>query len=194
MVNDVCPTLHWHGSGIDIDFRRGWRSNDPTERPEITGRASADMALLVPSAFSSTSMYCIGANDALDKQPFTIICPLLPAAAPGPALGELIGESRSRILADLATPHTTAELAERLHLSRATVSYPCRSCTGPVCSNGPDGPGRSTTSAPTSTKAHPPLRDGPQQARADQPFRTQDIMLRPRQVEAHDAVVRGAWC
>jgi DNA-binding transcriptional ArsR family regulator len=120
MVNDVCPTLRWHRSGIDIDLRRGWRSDD---FPEITDEVSADTAFLIPSAFSKTSMYSIDADNAPDKQPLAIIYPLLPTTAPGHEYGELIGESRSRILADLTTPRTTAEIAERLHLSRATVSY-----------------------------------------------------------------------
>lgn len=90
-------------------------------------------------------------------------------------------------------PHAQPQSPPNASTSAAQPSRTtCRSCTGPVYSNGPDGPAGLLPAHQPPTGAHPPLRDGPQQARADQPFRTQDIVLRPRQVEVHDAVARGA--
>jgi DNA-binding transcriptional ArsR family regulator len=54
-----------------------------------------------------------------------IICPAIPSSsAPSrPQLDELIGPTRALLLAELATPRSTSELAELLHLSPGTVSY-----------------------------------------------------------------------
>lgn len=65
MVNDLCPTLHWHDSGVDIDFRRAWCADDSVA--EVTGRASAETAFLIPWAFSRTSMLSIDAVDAPEE-------------------------------------------------------------------------------------------------------------------------------
>ncbi|WP_327361190.1 ArsR/SmtB family transcription factor [Streptomyces sp. NBC_01296] len=121
MADLLAPSLGWRDGGVDIDLGRGCRSPD---HAELSGRAAADFAILTPSAFSRTAMYCLDTDGAPDKQPLTVVYPLPPAEEAGRAgLGELIGETRGRVLAELADPRTTAELAGRLYLSPATVSY-----------------------------------------------------------------------
>jgi DNA-binding transcriptional ArsR family regulator len=89
---------------------------------ELDGRG----LLLVPSAFSATRPFVI------DRPPWqpTVIYPargiatLWEDAAPAPeGLARLLGSSRAAMLADLAAPRSTTDLAERLSLSPATASH-----------------------------------------------------------------------
>jgi DNA-binding transcriptional ArsR family regulator len=89
---------------------------------ELDGRGP----LLMPSAFVATRPAVI------DRQPWqpTLIYPargiatLWEDAAPAPrGLARLLGATRAAVLADLAAPCSTTELAERLSLSPATTSH-----------------------------------------------------------------------
>lgn len=82
--------------------------------------------LLMPTAFSAVRPFVI------DRPPWqpTLIYPargiatLWQGAAPAPdGLARLLGATRAAVLADLASPRSTAELAERLQISPATASH-----------------------------------------------------------------------
>jgi DNA-binding transcriptional ArsR family regulator len=82
--------------------------------------------LLVPSAFAATR------PSVIDRAPWqpTVTYPargiatLWEDAAPAPeGLARLLGSSRAAMLADLAAPRSTTDLAERLSLSPATASH-----------------------------------------------------------------------
>jgi DNA-binding transcriptional ArsR family regulator len=93
---------------------------------EATVSLEGQGLLLVPSAFAATRPFVI------DRPPWqpTVIYPARgiatlweqPDAAPD-GLARLIGSSRAAMLADLAAPRSTTELAQRLSLSPATASH-----------------------------------------------------------------------
>ncbi|MGA5818790.1 ArsR/SmtB family transcription factor [Kitasatospora sp. NPDC094028] len=85
----------------------------------------ADSAILVPSVFSGRAIVCAAepADVPVPRTPL-IIYPAAPNdCRPGSGGDELLGATRAKLLAELSQPHTTGELATRLSLSPATVSY-----------------------------------------------------------------------
>jgi DNA-binding transcriptional ArsR family regulator len=82
--------------------------------------------LLVPSAFSASRPFVIDREPSQPTlaYPARGIATLWEQAAPAPdGLARLLGSSRAAMLADLAAPRSTTELAERLSLSPATTSH-----------------------------------------------------------------------
>ncbi|MGW0730296.1 ArsR/SmtB family transcription factor [Streptomyces mirabilis] len=112
-INQLAPNMAWRDGGLDLTIG--------THQIRI----EADAAIFVPSTFVKTAVFCAG-EPAGTPDPRTplIVYPAIPdSRAPLPRVDQLIGATRARLLAELTQPHTTAELAERLHLSPATVSY-----------------------------------------------------------------------
>jgi predicted transcriptional regulator len=68
-------------------------------------------------------MCCTDAPEAPDARLPMITYPVAALPARSQNLGDLIGTTRAEILAELTQPQSTEGLAQRLHLSRATVSY-----------------------------------------------------------------------
>jgi DNA-binding transcriptional ArsR family regulator len=113
---DLSPNVSWEQPHLDV--------NVPAHNAtvDLGGRG----LLLVPSAFAASHPFVI---DRAPWQP-SIIYPARgiatlwdrPSGAPG-GLAGLIGGSRAAMLADLAAPRSTTELARRLSLSPATTSH-----------------------------------------------------------------------
>ncbi|MFF4139668.1 ArsR/SmtB family transcription factor [Streptomyces mirabilis] len=113
MINQLAPNLAWRDGGLDL----------APSTHQI--RIEADATILVPSTFVTKAIFCAGepAGTPAPRTPL-IVYPAIPdSRAPLSRADQLIGATRAQLLAELAQPHTTAELAERLHLSPATVSY-----------------------------------------------------------------------
>ena len=113
---DLDEAVSWTPPNLDVQVP----VHDATL--ELDGRG----LLLVPSAFSATR------PSVIDRAPWqpTVIYPargiatLWEDAAPAPeGLARLVGSSRAAMLADLAAPRSTTELAQRLALSPATASH-----------------------------------------------------------------------
>jgi DNA-binding transcriptional ArsR family regulator len=113
---DIDPRVEWDDGNLDVQVR------EHDARIELGGRG----LLLMPSAFASTRPWVI------DREPWqpTLIYPargiatLWEEAAPAPeSLGRLLGTTRAVVLADVAAPRSTTELARRLSLSAATESH-----------------------------------------------------------------------
>ncbi|MEY9935663.1 hypothetical protein ABH926_010345 [Catenulispora sp. GP43] len=112
MINGLGPGLAWRDGGLDI--------GPVSVADELTSEA----LILTPSPFISGYIYSIDTGDAPEVRiPTLSYRAVRSPSGPRPPLDELIGTTRAHLLAALTTPHTTSELAERLHLSRSTVSY-----------------------------------------------------------------------
>ncbi|MFJ9695171.1 ArsR/SmtB family transcription factor [Kitasatospora sp. NPDC101183] len=86
---------------------------------------TAEAAILVPSVFVRRAVFCGGEPPGAPapRSPM-IVYPAAPAdCLPRTGRDELLGATRVKLLAELAQPHSTGELATRLRLSPATVSY-----------------------------------------------------------------------
>jgi DNA-binding transcriptional ArsR family regulator len=95
-------------------------------RHEATIALGGRGLLLMPTAFSAVRPFVI---DRAPWQPTLIypargIATLWEDAAPAPdGLARLLGATRATVLADLAAPRSTTEVAERLQISPATASH-----------------------------------------------------------------------
>ncbi|MFG2075814.1 helix-turn-helix domain-containing protein [Nonomuraea maritima] len=113
----------WQAALEDLDPRVRWRAEGLIE-VEMTAakqvRLGGKGLLFLPSAFmTDIAVY------AEDAWPYALIYPARGVAVPQPApggLAELVGRSRARILAELAVPATTTQLAAVLGLSPGTTS------------------------------------------------------------------------
>jgi DNA-binding transcriptional ArsR family regulator len=112
---DLSPSVTWRQPYLDVQVP----GHDATFN--LDGRG----LLLVPSAFATGPVVS-------DREPWLpgVIYPargiatLWEQAPPAPGgLARLIGDSRAKMLADLAAPRSTTELATRLSLSPATTSH-----------------------------------------------------------------------
>ncbi|MCQ4044981.1 ArsR/SmtB family transcription factor [Streptantibioticus rubrisoli] len=115
-INQLAGNLQWRDGGLDLRL--------PTPGPhQMT--IDADSVIFIPSAFVNRAVFCAGApDDAPDPRTPLVVYPALPLDVDRPRqVEQLIGETRTRVLAELAQPRTTGDLARRLHLSPATVSY-----------------------------------------------------------------------
>lgn len=85
----------------------------------------ADAAVLVPSVFTGRAVFCGGDPPGTPaRRTPLIVYPAAPAdCLPRAGRDELLGATRVKLLAELSQPHSTGELATRLCLSPATVSY-----------------------------------------------------------------------
>jgi DNA-binding transcriptional ArsR family regulator len=111
MIGELSPTINWRDGGLDLEF----------DLPHAGG-ATADSVIFLPTTFGPTPWYAIDAHDAPCHRTPLIVYPAIPATPAAP-LDDLIGSTRARLLAHLATPRSTTELAELLYLSPSTVSY-----------------------------------------------------------------------
>jgi DNA-binding transcriptional ArsR family regulator len=116
LFGDLSDAVRWRDGSVDVDVPR----HDKTF--ELGGRG----LLLMPSAFAAMR------PSVIDREPWqpTLIYPargvatLWEDAPPAPTgLARLLGSTRATLLADLAAPRSTTELAERLSLSAATASH-----------------------------------------------------------------------
>ena len=113
---DLAAGVSWAQPHLDVQVP----AHDATF--ELAGRG----LLLMPSAFSATRPFVI---DRAPWQPTVVypargIATLWEDAPPAPdGLARLVGATRAIVLADLAAPRSTTELAERLSLSPAATSH-----------------------------------------------------------------------
>ncbi|MEU9079953.1 helix-turn-helix domain-containing protein [Kitasatospora sp. NPDC048538] len=115
-LNRLAPNLAWRDGELTVRLR-------PGSPHGLTLRA--DAVILVPSVFANQAIFCAGEPPGAPapRTPL-IVYPAAPADCLAPSGGaRLIGATRARILAELGHPRSTAELAQRLYLSPATVSY-----------------------------------------------------------------------
>ncbi|MFA1537836.1 ArsR/SmtB family transcription factor [Actinomadura monticuli] len=110
MIEGLGPTVRWREGGLDIDrlHRR---------------RISAEAAVFTPTVFLHHTMYDVHKDDLAPQTPLISYPAISTASVPPRPLDELVGATRAWLLAELATPRSTTELAERLHLTPGTVSY-----------------------------------------------------------------------
>ncbi|MEV4738928.1 helix-turn-helix domain-containing protein [Streptomyces sp. NPDC049555] len=115
-LNQLAPNLEWHGGALRVHLLA-------TSSHRLS--LDADAAILVPSVFAGRAVFCGGEPPGAPAPRTPLI--VYPAARNDclpPSRGdELIGTTRRKVLAELAQPRTTGELARRLYLSPATVSY-----------------------------------------------------------------------
>ncbi|WP_157535768.1 ArsR/SmtB family transcription factor [Kitasatospora mediocidica] len=109
----LAPDLLWREGGLEFTASSHEKC------------VAADTMVLVPSVFFTKPIFCAGEPDgSADPRPPLIVYPAIPSSrAAGPLSDELIGPTRAQLLVELSQPRSTVELARRLHLSSATVSY-----------------------------------------------------------------------
>ncbi|MFK8910339.1 ArsR/SmtB family transcription factor [Streptomyces sp. YS-3] len=113
MINGLGPSFTWNAGSLQLDFPLCDQSVSLTSQGVI----------LVPSILGAPDMSCIDAPEAPGPRIPMITYPVAASPARSQNLGDLIGTTRAEILAELTQPQSTEGLAQRLHLSRATVSY-----------------------------------------------------------------------
>jgi DNA-binding transcriptional ArsR family regulator len=112
MATGLHPALGWARGGLDLQMTH------------YHGLATAQSMILVPAAFGHLPFNVIDPAQAPGRRAPLISYPAMTGAPiTAPALDDLIGPTRALLLADLAAPRTTEQLAQRLHLSPSTVSY-----------------------------------------------------------------------
>ncbi|MEU9045213.1 MULTISPECIES: winged helix-turn-helix domain-containing protein [unclassified Kitasatospora] len=113
MLATLHPRMLWNDDHLSLTSR-------------FHARTSAAAGLvLTPSVFTTDLRVVIDSIPApATRQPMLAYpCRPGPATRPGPAVHALLGATRTRLLSDLHTPRTTAELSERHFLATSTVSY-----------------------------------------------------------------------
>jgi DNA-binding transcriptional ArsR family regulator len=112
MAATLHPALAWDRGGLNLEMNH------------YRGLAAAKSMILLPAAFGHLPFNVIDPVSAPGYRAPLISYPAMTGApVTAPALDELIGPTRALLLADLAAPRTTEQLAQRLHLSPSTVSY-----------------------------------------------------------------------
>ncbi|MGW3046368.1 ArsR/SmtB family transcription factor [Kitasatospora sp. NPDC001159] len=114
-INQLAPNLEWAQGSLKVHLR----ISSPHQL-----HLSADAAILVPSVFANRAIFCGGEPPGVPAPRTPLI--LYPAGREDrlpSSDDQLIGATRARMLAELAQPRSTSELAQRLYLSPATVSY-----------------------------------------------------------------------
>jgi DNA-binding transcriptional ArsR family regulator len=113
---DLSADVAWRQPHLDVTVP----AHDATVR--LDGRG----LLLVPSAFSASRPFVVDRPpwQPTLSYPARGIATLWEEAAPAPdGMARLLGSSRAAMLADLAAPRSTTELARRLSVSPATASH-----------------------------------------------------------------------
>ncbi|WP_034090719.1 ArsR/SmtB family transcription factor [Streptacidiphilus albus] len=115
-LNRLAPNLEWHDGELVIHLL-------PGSVHQLT--LDADAVIMTPSVFVDRAVFCAAEPPgAPDPRAPLIVYPAakadcLPSAQDHP----LIGAMRLKLLAELSQPRSTTEIAQRLYLSPATVSY-----------------------------------------------------------------------
>ncbi|MFC9930922.1 ArsR/SmtB family transcription factor [Streptomyces sp. NPDC127190] len=115
-LNHLAPNLEWRDGALVVHLRPGSRHRLALD---------AETAVLVPSAFTDRAVFCAAEPPGAPapRNPL-IIYPAAQADRLAPAgAHQLIGATRTTILAQLSQPRSSTEIAQRLYLSPATVSY-----------------------------------------------------------------------
>ncbi|MFD5437479.1 ArsR/SmtB family transcription factor [Kitasatospora sp. NPDC127067] len=115
-LNRLAPNLEWRDGELVVHLRTGGIH-------QLT--LDADAVILTPSVFVDWALFCAGEPPGAPAPRTPLI--VYPAGQVDcrPAAREhpLIGATRLKLLAELSQPRSTTELARRLYLSPATVSY-----------------------------------------------------------------------
>ncbi|MEU1286772.1 helix-turn-helix domain-containing protein [Kitasatospora sp. NPDC005856] len=116
VLNALAPNLEWRDGELIVHLR--------TEGiHQLT--LDADAVILTPSVFVDWALFCAGEPPGAPSPRIPLI--VYPAAQvdclPPEQDHPLIGATRLKLLAELSQPRSTTELARRLYLSPATVSY-----------------------------------------------------------------------
>jgi DNA-binding transcriptional ArsR family regulator len=114
-VNHLAVNLRWDDGALTVHL-------SAANRHRL--HFPAEAAFLVPSYFAPRAAYCAGdvPSSPVPRTPL-IVYPACPDSSAEPAQEQLIGVTRTRILAELAQPLSTGDLAKRLYLSPSTISY-----------------------------------------------------------------------
>jgi DNA-binding transcriptional ArsR family regulator len=84
---------------------------------------TADGVVFVPTAFHQPTVVVDPCPGTARRRP-VVLYPAVPVTSPRTEdLAGAVGRTRARLLAELAAPRSTSELADRLGLSASTVSY-----------------------------------------------------------------------
>ncbi len=115
-LNRLAPNLEWRDGELVVHLRPGGIHHLTLD---------AEAVIMTPSAFVDRALFCAGEPPGVPAPRTALI--VYPAAQvdclPSAQDRPLIGAMRLKLLAELSQPRSTTELAQRLHLSPATVSY-----------------------------------------------------------------------
>ncbi|WP_218029827.1 winged helix-turn-helix domain-containing protein [Streptomyces rishiriensis] len=114
-LNRLAPNLEWRGGELLVHLR-----TDSIHRLTL----DAEAVILTPSVFVDRALFCAGEppGTPAPRTPL-IVYPAAKVDCLPPAQDPLIGATRRKLLAELSQPRSTTEIAKRLYLSPATVSY-----------------------------------------------------------------------
>lgn len=115
-LNRLAPNLEWRDGELLVHLR-----TDSIHRLTL----DAEAMILTPSVFVDWALFCAGEPPGTPASRTPLI--VYPAAQvdclPPAQDHQLIGAMRRKLLAELSQPRSTTEIAQRLYLSPATVSY-----------------------------------------------------------------------
>jgi|SRR5579872_449904 len=114
-INSLDESMDWADGGVHVHLRH-------RTAQEGVALSRAEQILFVPSIFAGGPCVSRDCTEMPEERQPMILYPALPHTAALPS-EDLIGATRARILAELTRPATTGELAARLHLTTATISY-----------------------------------------------------------------------
>ncbi|GHB80741.1 ArsR family transcriptional regulator [Streptomyces cirratus] len=115
-LNHLAPNLQWLDGELLVHLRSG-------SAHQMTLDANA--VIMTPSVFIDRAVFCAAepAGAPNPRTPLIVYPTVRIDALPQIQEHPLIGEMRQRLLAELHQPRSTTEIAQRLYLSPATVSY-----------------------------------------------------------------------
>ena len=115
-LNRLASNLQWHDGELLVHL-------PPDSIHSLTVDATA--VIMTPSAFVDRAVFCAAEPDGAPapRTPLIIYPTAQVDALPQPQHQPWIGVTRQKLLVELSQPRTTAEIAQRVFLSPATVSY-----------------------------------------------------------------------
>ncbi|MGW7008197.1 ArsR/SmtB family transcription factor [Streptomyces sp. NPDC054933] len=121
----LADTLNHRASNLEWRDGRLTVHSPPGSPDHLEVMLDAHAVILVPSVFTARALFGAAESPSAPaaRNPL-IVYPAAPADCLAPS-GEhqLIGATRAKVLAELSQPLSTAEIAQRVYLSPATVSY-----------------------------------------------------------------------
>ncbi|MGW2426809.1 winged helix-turn-helix domain-containing protein [Streptomyces sp. NPDC001709] len=115
-LNQLAPNLEWRDGVLTVHLRPG-----SPHRLAL----DANTAILVPSVFTDRAVFCAAEPPGAPAPRAPLI--VYPAARvdclPPSGTHQLIGSTRAKIMSELSQPRSIADIAQRVYLSPATVSY-----------------------------------------------------------------------